>query len=110
MITQVTQAVTAAPAPVSQRAASVRLPPAPAQSGGAPSPPDVQAAVNRANANLAGVSEGIRFGFNEALGQLFVQVVDQHSGQVIGQVPSKAFMDSQVANMEYIGMLLNRKG
>jgi len=76
---------------------------------GAPSAADVQNAVNRANTQVAGSGEGIKFSFNDQIGQLIVHVVDA-SGSVIRQIPSKEFIAAEVASQAYTGMLLDKQG
>ena len=75
---------------------------------------EVRKAVNQANADMAGLNENIRFGFSDEAGMLFVQVVDQRSGEVIRQIPSKEFLAAQAAAraaaQKATGLLLNRQG
>lgn len=75
---------------------------------------DVRRAVNRANTQIAGQNEGIKFGFSEATGQLFVQVVDKDSGEVIRQIPSREFLAAEASARNIAqsatGLILNRHG
>jgi len=86
------------------------------QNAAAPQPDvqDVRRAVNRANKQIAGQNEGIKFGFSEATGQLFVQVVDKDSGEVIRQIPSREFLAAEAAARNIAqsatGLILNRHG
>ena len=79
-----------------------------------PSEAEVRKAVERANAQVAELNENIRFGFSDAAGMLYVQVVDQSSGEVIRQIPSKEFLAAQAAAKaeaaKATGLLLNRQG
>lgn len=70
---------------------------------------DVQQAIQHANASLPGSNESISFGYEEKLGQLYVQVTDKHSGAVIREIPSKEFIQHSVFMREMIGLLLDRK-
>ncbi len=65
--------------------------------------------VQQANASFAGSNEAVSFTYEEKLGQLFVQVTDSRSGEVIREVPSKEFIRHQVAMKEFIGLLLDKK-
>ena len=69
----------------------------------------VQQAVNQANASLPGSNESIAFGYEEKLGQLYVQVTDKHSGAVIREILSKEFIQHSVFMREMIGLLLDKK-
>jgi len=70
----------------------------------------VRQAVARANAKLEGKNEGIQFSFSDVTGQLVVQVVDQQSGAVIRQIPSKEFIAAEAAARESTGLLLDGTG
>ncbi|WP_018293472.1 flagellar protein FlaG [Mariprofundus ferrooxydans] len=70
---------------------------------------DVQQAVNNANASLPGSNESISFGYEEKLGQLYVQVTDKQSGAVIREIPSKEFIKHSVFMREMIGLLLDKR-
>jgi len=71
---------------------------------------DVQKAVQQANVEMASSNSSvdISFGYEEKLGQLFVQVKDQNSGEVIREIPSKDFIQHKIAMREMIGLLLDR--
>ncbi|WP_238701319.1 flagellar protein FlaG [Mariprofundus erugo] len=70
---------------------------------------DVQRAVQQANSALPGSNESIAFGYEEKLGQLFVQVTDKNSGEVIREIPSKEFLQHRVFMREMIGLLLDKQ-
>jgi len=71
----------------------------------------VQEAVNTANQMLAnsGSNETISFAYEEKLNQLFVKIVDQNSGAVVREIPSKDFIRHQIALREMIGLILDKK-
>jgi len=71
----------------------------------------VQEAVNQANQMLAssGSNETISFAYEEKLNQLFVKIVDQNSGDVVREIPSKDFIRHQIALREMIGLILDTK-
>jgi len=66
----------------------------------------VQAAVNKANQMLAsaGSNETISFAYESKLNQLYVKIVDQNSGAVVREIPSKDFIRHQIALREMIGL------
>ena len=70
---------------------------------------DVQKAVHQANMALPGSNEAIAFGYEEKLGQLYVQVTDKKSGEVIREIPSKEFLQHRVFMREMIGLLLDKQ-
>jgi len=71
---------------------------------------DVQKAIQQANVELASsnTSVAISFGYEEKLGQLFVQVTDKNSGEVVREIPSKDFIQHKIAMREMIGLLLDK--
>jgi len=71
---------------------------------------DLQKVVQQANVEMASSnsSVAISFGYEEKLGQLFVQVKDQESGEVIREIPSRDFIQHKIAMREMIGLLLDK--
>jgi len=65
--------------------------------------------VDQANAVMALSNESISFGYEEKLGRLYVQVTDKQTGDVIRQIPSKEFMQHQIAMREMIGLILDKQ-
>ncbi|OIQ01125.1 MAG: hypothetical protein AUK35_00430 [Zetaproteobacteria bacterium CG2_30_46_52] len=70
---------------------------------------DVEQAIQQATRELAGSNEAIGFSYEKKLGQLFVQVKDNVSGEVIREVPSKDFIKHRLAMQEMIGLLLDKQ-
>ncbi|MDX8401540.1 MAG: flagellar protein FlaG [Mariprofundaceae bacterium] len=81
----------------------------PSGKNGQPGSQEVRKAVRQANIDLAGANQRIGFTYEEKLGQIFVQVMDKHTGKVIKEIPPKEFIRHQVAMREFLGMLLDRK-
>ncbi len=71
----------------------------------------VQAAVNKANQMLAsaGSNETISFAYESKLNLLYVKIIDQNSGAVVREIPSKDFIRHQIALREMIGLILDKK-
>lgn len=70
---------------------------------------ELKQAVQKANHSFAGSNESVGFTYEEKLGQLFVQITDSTSGEVIREVPSKEFIQHQVAMKELVGLLLDKQ-
>lgn len=70
---------------------------------------DVEHAIQQVRTELAGANEDVSFSYEKKLGQLFVQIKDNVSGEVIREVPSKDFIQHQVAMKEMIGLLLDKQ-
>jgi len=73
---------------------------------------DVKKAVDGANRALVmqGSNETISFTYEEKLNQLYVQIRDQNTGEVVREIPSKDFIRNQVAMREMIGLILDKLG
>jgi len=76
-----------------------------------PTEKSVEQAINQANQMLAaaGSNETISFTYEAKLDQLYVKIVDQNSGKVVREIPSKEFIRSQIAMREMIGLILDKK-
>ncbi|OIO73347.1 MAG: flagellar biosynthesis protein FlaG [Zetaproteobacteria bacterium CG1_02_53_45] len=71
---------------------------------------DVEKAIQQANQAVSSMpSESISFGYEEKLGQLFVQVKDKESGEVIREIPSKEFIQHRIFMKEMVGILLDKQ-
>jgi flagellar protein FlaG len=101
---QVFQPKVAPQATVSQPAQAVQNQPEPMVSEH-----ELKQAVHQANQSFAGSNESVSFTYEEKLGQLFVQITDSTSGEVIREVPSKEFIQHQVAMKELAGLLLDKQ-
>lgn len=62
------------------------------------------------NDEIVPLSNDIRFGFSDELGQMFVNVVDANTGEVIRQFPSEEAIEIMTKMKELIGMLFDKKG
>lgn len=70
---------------------------------------DVQKAIAEATQDLGGASETIGFSYVEKINRLYVQIKDNASGEVIREIPSKEFIQHQIAMHEMVGMILDKK-
>ncbi len=71
----------------------------------------VKQAVKSANQAMDEIGQSaIRFGYEKRLERLIVQVTDTKTNTVVKQIPSKEFIEQQVAIRDSIGMLLDKKG
>ncbi|MDQ7001090.1 MAG: flagellar protein FlaG [Ghiorsea sp.] len=70
---------------------------------------ELKQVIQQVSQSFAGSNEAVSFTYEEKLGQLFVQITDSTSGKVIREVPSKEFIQHQVAMKELIGLLLDKQ-
>ena len=66
--------------------------------------------VAKLNKEVAPISENIKFGFNDDIDGLMVNVVDAKTGEVIRQFPTEDAIDIMKKMKELIGMLFDKKG
>ena len=62
------------------------------------------------NDEIAPLSNDIRFGFSDEIGQMMVNIIDANTGEVIRQFPTKEAIEIMTKMKELIGMLFDKKG
>lgn len=68
---------------------------------------DLDTAVEVANAEMKELNERIGFRVHDETGQIFVQVVDRHTGEVVRETPPEEFLDMMVRLKEMVGVFLD---
>ena len=68
---------------------------------------EVERLVDEADQGLKVLNERLGFQVHEDSGQLFVQVVDRQTGDVIRESPPKEFLDLMVRMREMVGVFLD---
>jgi len=116
---QIVTSIRPAPLATGNVQARVPAPPPRAEHGEGTPPPaphhaaDLRRAIDTANAGARKANSNIHFNYSDVLGQLVVQVVDGNSGEVIGQIPSRAFVAAVAAARQAqnaTGLILNKVG
>lgn len=74
------------------RSTTPRTPAPPAQQGQAPSPQQVQQAMESINRSLKASNSTLEFSYDQGTKQTVVRIVDTESGDVIRQIPSEAML------------------
>lgn len=75
-----------------------------------PATPDqLQKTLDRMNQQLDASNKSVRIGYASEAHQLTVQVVDNTTGQVVGQFPSKSVLASEAATNQFIGLMLSKE-
>ena len=77
--------------------------------GQAASPDQLQKVLDRMNQKLEGSGQSVRIGYASNVHQLTVEVVDNTTGQVVGQFPSKAMIEHEAAMQQFIGLMLSKE-
>jgi len=62
------------------------------------------------NDEIAPLSNDIRFGFSDEIGQMMVNIVDVNTGEVVRQFPTEEAIEIMTKMKELIGMLFDKKG
>jgi len=98
-------------APVQQRVVVPSVQQAGISQDAKPTQKAVEQVVNQANQRLAatGSNESIRFTYVEKLDQFYISIVDQNTGKVVREFPSKDIIRSRIAMREMIGLILDKK-
>ena len=66
--------------------------------------------VAKLNKEVTPIAENIKFGFNDDIDGLMVNVVDAKTGEVIRQFPTEDAIEIMKKMKELIGMLFDKKG
>lgn len=92
-----------------QAASSVELTTAVEQPVTVPSLPELGKAVQSINNTLSNLSQNLEFSVDENSNRTIVKVVDQQSGQVLRQLPSKEVLEIAKALDRLQGLLISQK-
>lgn len=65
--------------------------------------------VNGLNEFLGPTNTHLKFEFHEKLREYYVTIVDNHSNEVVKEIPPKKMLDMYAAMTEYLGILVDRK-
>jgi len=66
--------------------------------------------VDELNQTSDSLEVSVKFAFNDKLGEVYVNVIDKDSGEVIRQLPSKEALKLKEAMKEYVGSIFDTKG
>jgi flagellar protein FlaG len=96
-------------AAAARSATAVQTHAAVAQTGPAPSPEQTKQAVDKINATIEAMSQGIEFSIDEKSHNTVVKVIDSQTLEVIRQMPTKEALDIARALGRVQGMLIKQK-
>ena len=71
---------------------------------------EISELVTKLNQEMSPLSRDVKFGYNEDIGQLMVNVIDANTGDIIRQMPSEEAIKIMTKMKELIGMLFDKKG
>lgn len=70
---------------------------------------EIEKEIDSLNEFLKGSSTHLKFQLHEKLGEYYVQVVNDHSDEVIREIPSKKILDMVAQMYEMVGILVDEK-
>ncbi|AII14368.1 flagellar protein FlaG [Campylobacter iguaniorum] len=65
--------------------------------------------TSKLNQNMEQLQTNIRFGFNDKISSMYVNVMEADSGKVIRKIPSEAVMNLTEHLREVVGVLFDKK-
>jgi len=71
---------------------------------------DVSKLVDDLNQTSDSLDVSVKFAFNDKLGEVYVNIIDKDSGEVIRQLPSKEALKLKEAMKEFVGSIFDTKG
>ncbi len=66
--------------------------------------------VKKLNAQMDSLNINIKFGFNDKIDSLYVDVTEKSTGKIIRKIPSEEAMKLAEKMKEIIGMIFDKKG
>lgn len=66
--------------------------------------------VKKLNDQMDSLNINIKFGFNDKIDTMFVDVTEKHTGKLIRKIPSEETMKLAEKMKEIIGMIFDKKG
>jgi len=75
-----------------------------------PNHEDIAKLVDELNESSQSMDLTVKFAFNDKLGEVYVNVVDKNSGEVIRQLPTEESMKLKESMKEYVGSIFDTKG
>ena len=71
---------------------------------------DLDNTVKKLNSQMDSLSINIKFGFNDKLDSMYVNVTEKSTGKLIRKIPSEEAMKIAEKMKEIIGMIFDKKG
>ncbi|MBE0491079.1 MAG: flagellar protein FlaG [Sulfurospirillum sp.] len=66
--------------------------------------------VEKLNQNMEALDTNIKFGFNDKINVMFVNVMERSSGKLIRKIPSEEVMSLAEKMQEIVGTIFDKKG
>ncbi|MDN5376803.1 MAG: flagellar protein FlaG [Sulfurospirillum sp.] len=66
--------------------------------------------VEKLNRNMEALDTNIKFGFNDKISMMFVNVMERSTGKLIRKIPSEEAMSLSEKMQEIIGTIFDKKG
>jgi len=67
-------------------------------------------AVKKLNKQMEELNINIKFGFNDKIDMMYVDVIERDTGKLIRKIPSEAAMKLTESMREFIGIIFDKKG
>ncbi len=71
---------------------------------------DLDNTIKKLNEQMNSLNFNIKFGFNDKIDSMYVDVTEKSTGRLIRQIPSKETMKIAEKMKEIIGMIFDKKG
>ena len=68
----------------------------------------VEKAAEKLNRLMGIIDKRLKFSIHEKSGELMVKIIDQNSGDVIDEIPSRKMLDFLASFKEFVGLLVDK--
>jgi len=75
-----------------------------------PSKEELKNTIENLNKHMDSLDTNIKFGFDDKIEQMFVNVMERSTGKIIRKIPSEEAMKISEKMREIVGMIFDKKG
>ena len=75
-----------------------------------PSKEELKNTIENLNKHMDSLDTNIKFGFNDKIEQMFVNVMERSTGKIIRKIPSEEAMKISEKMREIVGIIFDKKG
>jgi len=75
-----------------------------------PSKKELKNTIEHLNKHMDSLDTNVKFGFDDKVGQMFVNVIERSTGKIIRRIPTEEAMKISEKMKEIVGMIFDKKG
>lgn len=75
-----------------------------------PSKEELKNTIEHLNKHMDSLDTNVKFGFDDKVGQMFVNIMERSTGKIIRRIPTEEAMKISEKMKEIVGMIFDKKG